>query len=195
MANPSAMNASSSLPSAPTRRSGLLTVCPLGLRLPASEVAMRYACLSRRRERRARRSRLRARPGVGHPTAARTGCTSSRRRPRGRSRYATQAYGTADNWRPDRRPHHPQATRPREFGKYQALRRNLRTLGAGAQEECDARCSASHRSLIQPSDVGVSRPGTRILRMIPAATATIPAPTMISIWFSLWHKRRPCLQG
>jgi hypothetical protein len=55
--------------------------------------------------------------------------------------------------------------------------------------ECDARCSASHLSLIQPSVLGFTPPGTRILRMTTAAINTMTAPTISSIWFSTWRHR------
>ena len=48
--------------------------------------------------------------------------------------------------------------------------------------ECDARCSASHLSLIQPSVRAFTPPSTRILEMITAALSTTTAPTISSIW-------------
>ena len=59
--------------------------------------------------------------------------------------------------------------------------------------ECDAhaRCSASHLSLIQPSVLAFTPPGTRILRMTTAALNTMTAPTISSIWFSTWRHHGP----
>jgi len=48
--------------------------------------------------------------------------------------------------------------------------------------ECDARCSASHLSLIQPSVRASTPPGTRILEMITTALSTTTAATISSIW-------------
>jgi len=51
--------------------------------------------------------------------------------------------------------------------------------------ECDARCSASHLSLIQPSVLAFTPPGTRILGLITTAISTMTTPTISSIWFDL----------
>ena len=44
--------------------------------------------------------------------------------------------------------------------------------------ECDARCSASHCSLIQPRLAQFTAPGTRILGMMTTAINTMTTPTM-----------------
>ena len=60
--------------------------------------------------------------------------------------------------------------------------------------ECDARCSASHLSLIQPSVRAFTPPSTRILEMITAALSTTTAPTISSIWvLDLAHDGPPAL--
>ena len=48
--------------------------------------------------------------------------------------------------------------------------------------ECDARCWASHLSLIQPSVLACTPPGTRILGMTTTAITTMTTPTISSIW-------------
>ena len=57
--------------------------------------------------------------------------------------------------------------------------------------ECDARCSASHLSLIQPSVRAFTPPSTRIPEMITAALSTTTAPTISSIWVLDLAPRRP----
>ena len=49
--------------------------------------------------------------------------------------------------------------------------------------ECEARCSASHCSLIQPKGAAFAPPGTRILGMMTTATDTMTRPTMNSMEF------------
>jgi hypothetical protein len=50
--------------------------------------------------------------------------------------------------------------------------------------ECDARCSASHCSLIQPSLAEFTPPGTRTLGMVTTADQRDDVATMNSMWFS-----------
>jgi hypothetical protein len=53
-------------------------------------------------------------------------------------------------------------------------------------------------SLIQPSVLAFTPPGTRILRITTAAINTKTAPTISSIWFSTWRHyghRRHCIGG
>jgi NADPH:quinone reductase-like Zn-dependent oxidoreductase len=61
-----------------------------------------------------------------------------------------------------------------------------------SQSECDARCSASHCSLIQPRPPELTPPGTHILWMMTTAIDTMTTPTMNSIWFS---PQSGCLLG
>ena len=59
--------------------------------------------------------------------------------------------------------------------------------------ECDARCSVSHLSLIQPcvlAFTSFTRCGTRILRMTTTTLNTMTALTISSIWFSTWRPPR-----
>jgi hypothetical protein len=60
----------------------------------------------------------------------------------------------------------------------------------GSYSECDARCSASHCSLIQPRLAELRPPGTRMRGMMPTAINTMATPTMNSIWFSPHLGRR-----
>jgi hypothetical protein len=53
--------------------------------------------------------------------------------------------------------------------------------------ECDARCSASHCSLIQPRLAAFRPPGTRIHEMPTIAINTMTTPTMSSMWFFRWQ--------
>lgn len=50
--------------------------------------------------------------------------------------------------------------------------------------DCEARCAASHASLIQPRSAPSTAPRTRILAIIAVATKTTTIPTN-SIWFGL----------
>jgi hypothetical protein len=64
---------------------------------------------------------------------------------------------------------------------------SLLTLGLlgwfapNAQAECDDRCSASHRSLIEPSGLSFTALGIRILRMTTTVITTMTAPTISHI--------------
>ena len=54
----------------------------------------------------------------------------------------------------------------------------------GAYSECDARCSVSHCSLIQPRLAELTPSGTHIRGMMPTTINTTAAPTMNSICLS-----------
>jgi hypothetical protein len=64
-----------------------------------------------------------------------------------------------------------------------ALERILDQSATELYSECDARCSASHCSLIQPSVAEFTPPGTRIRGTMTAIERTMTL-TMKSIWFS-----------
>jgi len=53
--------------------------------------------------------------------------------------------------------------------------------GAHSYRECDARCSASHCSLIQPRVEEFAPPGTRIREITPTAINRMAKPTMNSM--------------
>src|SRR5688572_23948669 len=61
--------------------------------------------------------------------------------------------------------------------------------------ECDARCSASHCSLIQPRLAEFTPSGTRILGMMTTAINAMTMPTMNSIWSSPLSRRTTILTG
>lgn len=61
--------------------------------------------------------------------------------------------------------------------------------GWSAYSECDARCSASHCSLIQPRLAEFTPPGTRILGRMTAAINAMTAPTMNSIVLAATRQR------